>query len=487
MKKERKLLRVADLQLNEGQLGWLPKNPRQWTQEDIDKTAASIDEDEDFLEERPILVIPIPGTGDFVVFCGNLRREGAKAAGLVKVPCVVHYPETEEDREAVLRRSLKDNGSFGRFDWDEMANSPVWGQFDLASFGIPSWPHPEGGEGGQQGAGGTGGSGLDKPEKDEAVEALLNDAMRENVRESYDQINYMMERGWLSSFLTKGLAQAKFLRAKYYKEHYPQWVSLYFCPERFYTAGKRQSCYEALEAIARGETDVGIAGLRTLSGDHLLLLLKGSYPFAAARMPMDFPANTAAGLIQEFAGAGAKVLDPCHGWGGRLTGALLADASLYVGCDPSEEAHRGVERIAEAFLPYCPNSRAEFLLSPFEDADLGGRTFDFALTSPPYFDVEKYHGEGQAHVRYPKYDKWVRGFYRPLIEKTYAALKPGGVFALNVGSQKYPLTQDAQTIAQSVGFKVLEIRPLGGGTKSALHNNTDDDEENEKIIIIQKQ
>lgn len=467
MKKERKLLRVADLQLNTGQIDWLPDNPREWTQTELDNTKNSILEDEDFLEERPILVLPLEGTGDFVIFCGNLRREGARAAGLTEVPCVIHYPETEDDREAILRRSLKDNGSYGRFDWDKLANSPVWGKFDLASFGIPSWPQPEGSEGEQHGAGGTGaenGSGSEKPDKDDAVEALLNEAMRENVKESYDQINYMMERGWLSSFLTKGLAQAKFIRAKYYKEHYPQWVSLYFCPERFYTAGNRQSCYDALEAIAKGETDAGIAGLRTLSGDHLLLLLlKGSYPFAAARMPMDFPANTAAGLIQEFAGAGAKVLDPCHGWGGRLTGALLADASLYVGVDPSEEAHRGVERIAEAFLPYCPNSRAEFILSPYEDADLGGRTFDFALTSPPYFDVELYHGEGQAHVRYPKYDKWVKGFYRPLIEKTYAALKPGGVFALNVGSQKYPLTQDAQTIAQSVGFKVLEIRPLGGG------------------------
>lgn len=173
MKKERKLLRVADLQLNEGQLGWLPKNPRQWTQEDIDKTAASIREDEDFLEERPILVIPIPGTGDFVVFCGNLRREGAKAAGLVKVPCVVHYPETEDDREAVLRRSLKDNGSFGRFDWDEMANSPVWGQFDLALFGIPSWPQPsEGGEGGQQVVGGVGGGEAHEDDFDEESDEI---------------------------------------------------------------------------------------------------------------------------------------------------------------------------------------------------------------------------------------------------------------------------------------------------------------------------
>ena len=167
MKKERKLLRVADLQLNEGQLGWLPKNPRQWTQEDIDKTAASIREDEDFLEERPILVIPIPGTGDFVVFCGNLRREGAKAAGLTQVPCVIHYPETEDDREAVLRRSLKDNGSFGRFDWDEMANNPVWGKFDAASFGIPSWPQPEGGEGVQPGVGGAGGGEAHEDDFDE--------------------------------------------------------------------------------------------------------------------------------------------------------------------------------------------------------------------------------------------------------------------------------------------------------------------------------
>jgi len=169
MKKERKLLRVADLQLNEGQLGWLPKNPRQWTQEDIDKTAASIDEDKDFLEERPILVIPIPNTGDFVVFCGNLRREGAKAAGVTQVPCVIYNPETEDDREAVLRRSLKDNGSFGRFDWDEMANNPVWGKFDAASFGIPVWQAQEEGQGS---AGGNGGGDAQEDEFDEEKDEI---------------------------------------------------------------------------------------------------------------------------------------------------------------------------------------------------------------------------------------------------------------------------------------------------------------------------
>ena len=135
MKKERKLLRVADLQLNEGQLGWLPKNPRQWTQEDIDKTAKSIAEDEDFLEDRPILVVP--NGKKYVVFAGNLRSEGAKKQKLKDAPCVVYYPETEADQEVVVRRAAKDNGTFGAWDYDILANE--WGDMPLGDWGVPSW------------------------------------------------------------------------------------------------------------------------------------------------------------------------------------------------------------------------------------------------------------------------------------------------------------------------------------------------------------
>ena len=37
-----------------------------------------------------------------------------------------------------------------------------------------------------------------------------------------------------------------------------------------------------------------------------------------------------------------------------------------------------------------------------------------------------------------------------------------------------------------VGFRLLDVRPLGGMTSSALHGNTDEDEENEKIMILKK-
>ena len=137
MRKERKEIGLGFIQLNEGQLPWLPKNPRQWTQTDVDKTAASIKEDPDFLEDRPLLVVELPGTKDFVAFAGNLRHEGALAAKLSKVPCVLYHPETEEDRATIKRRAMKDNGTFGAWDYDALANE--WGDLPLTDWGVPAW------------------------------------------------------------------------------------------------------------------------------------------------------------------------------------------------------------------------------------------------------------------------------------------------------------------------------------------------------------
>ena len=134
MKKERTTLPLASLELNAGQIDWLPRNPRQWTKEDVAKTAKSIAEDEDFLEERPILVVP---QGDkFVVFAGNLRSEGAKKRKMKEAPCVIYNPETEADQQAIIRRAAKDNGSFGSFDWDILANE--W-EGPLQDWGIKVW------------------------------------------------------------------------------------------------------------------------------------------------------------------------------------------------------------------------------------------------------------------------------------------------------------------------------------------------------------
>ena len=136
MKKERKSIQLAKLSLNTGQVEWLPKNPRQWTQEQIDSMVRSLDEDPDFMEDRPPLVVPHDGR--FIVFAGNERTEAEKRRNArTELDCIVYTPETEEDQETIIRRAMKDNGHFGSWDWDTLANE--WGDNPLPDWGVPAW------------------------------------------------------------------------------------------------------------------------------------------------------------------------------------------------------------------------------------------------------------------------------------------------------------------------------------------------------------
>lgn len=142
MKKERIQARIADLVLNEGQLDWLPRNPRQWTQTDIDRTKRSLERDPDFQEDNPLKVVPLPD-GRLLVFAGNLRTTAARSLDWDTFEAMRYEPETEEDRQTIIRRALLDNGSFGAWDVDRLANE--WEAaaeaqgFDLPEWGVPEW------------------------------------------------------------------------------------------------------------------------------------------------------------------------------------------------------------------------------------------------------------------------------------------------------------------------------------------------------------
>ena len=148
MKKTRTTLKVSDIELNTGQLEWLPRNPRQWDKDDIRRTAASIQEDPDFLEDRPVLAVPF---GDkYIAFGGNLRSISCGKAKVKEVPSMVYVPETEEDYATIKRRAMKDNGSFGKWDYDALANE--WDDLPLTDWGVPVWNGDEGQKGSSAGA-----------------------------------------------------------------------------------------------------------------------------------------------------------------------------------------------------------------------------------------------------------------------------------------------------------------------------------------------
>lgn len=92
-------------------------NPRTISKKELDSLKASIKEDPDYFEGRPILLSD--RTGKLVIIAGNQRYEAAKALGLKEVPTVLYHCKTEEEE---VRRAMRDNHNNGEWDIDMIAN-----------------------------------------------------------------------------------------------------------------------------------------------------------------------------------------------------------------------------------------------------------------------------------------------------------------------------------------------------------------------------
>ena len=134
---EFKKLPVSKLTMNTGQIEGVPANPRQWTQADLDRLAASIEETPELLDARGAIVVP--HKGKFVVLGGNMRLTAAKKLGLAEMPCAVLPEDTpaEKMKEIVI----KDNLSVGEWDMDALANE--WDDLPLTDWGVPFVPNVE--------------------------------------------------------------------------------------------------------------------------------------------------------------------------------------------------------------------------------------------------------------------------------------------------------------------------------------------------------
>ena len=124
---------LADLQPNTGQIPGLPMNPRQWTKSDVERIARSLKETPELFEARPIIAVPFEGK--YVILGGNLRYEGARHNKDADAPvCVLSEDTPAEKMKEIV---VKDNGTFGAWDFDALANE--WGDLDLIGWGVPAW------------------------------------------------------------------------------------------------------------------------------------------------------------------------------------------------------------------------------------------------------------------------------------------------------------------------------------------------------------
>jgi ParB-like chromosome segregation protein Spo0J len=103
-----------------------PNNPRNIKDLEFKKLVKSLKQFPEMLELRPIVV-----NKHNLILGGNMRYRAAIEAGLEDVYIIKALGFTQEQEDEFI---IKDNISFGNWDWDILANE--WEQEELYNFGL---------------------------------------------------------------------------------------------------------------------------------------------------------------------------------------------------------------------------------------------------------------------------------------------------------------------------------------------------------------
>lgn len=327
--------------------------------------------------------------------------------------------------------------------------------------------------------------GVDRPLTD-AEKLVWDEAWKRLMTDWHYQVAGVRDGGLLSTSYTKGSLAVAFTRCLLYGGEIQRGYTYAYQPHRLFVNAHQHPLSDVF--LAARDNPLLLESVRWQARFRPLYdsILSASLGIHGYRAPNDFPAHLARDLIDEFCpDPDARILDPCHGWGGRMLGFLLSrQGGTYHGFDVSPQTQDGVQAMFDDLAPLCLQQKAARLdLIPYQEASLDADAYDFAFTSPPYFNIEKYDGERQSWREFKNFDDWVAGFYRPMINITAKALKPGACFALQVGSQMFPLARLAKDLGTRAGMDIMAVRPTDM-TNQQMKTEAHD---GEVIVVLRKQ
>lgn len=223
-------------------------------------------------------------------------------------------------------------------------------------------------------------------------------------------------------------------------------LEVFFDPERCEKALKRRSGY----------------GTCTTKSDHR----KALRMFSGTQAVAGFRPTVAAALYDRYLPkTGGVVWDMCAGYGGRLLGAMVCNrVNKYIGTDPAtltmdglREMHTDVARMLRGSGLHIPEVQLHCIGS--EDFVPEPGSLDLCLTSPPYWDCEKYSDEPtQSYMRFKTREEWLTGFLGQTLENCRVGLKPDGYLVINIANvETYPkLEEDFLGLATANGWRLVE-------------------------------
>lgn len=125
------MLPMSAIEINNGQLKGLPKNPRLIKNAKYDKLKESITNYPEMLSWRSLLVYPLDN-GKYIIVGGNMRYRAMKELGHNEAPVFVIPKETPIEK--IKTYTILDNNGFGKWDWDLLANE--WDEVQLMDWGV---------------------------------------------------------------------------------------------------------------------------------------------------------------------------------------------------------------------------------------------------------------------------------------------------------------------------------------------------------------
>lgn len=153
---------------------------------------------------------------------------------------------------------------------------------------------------------------------------------------------------------------------------------------------------------------------------------------------------------------GDWVLDPFMGHDSRASN-VLAMGRKYAGFD----VHKFPVEHTKKNCSIYPEENYKLLLQSSEEMPFIDNSYDFAITCPPYADVEKYNDIYDEKVNNDlssfTYDKFLE-LYKKCLSETYRCLKPESYFVIVVGDvhrngKFISISNDTAKICQDIGFE----------------------------------
>lgn len=111
-----------------------PTNPRELSKENYDILVRSIKDFPQMLDARPLVIC------HGMILGGNMRYQALLRLGVKEVPVIRADDWTEEQQREFV---IKDNLSYGSWEWDMLANSNEWEEQKLKEWGLLLWQPEE--------------------------------------------------------------------------------------------------------------------------------------------------------------------------------------------------------------------------------------------------------------------------------------------------------------------------------------------------------